>query len=74
MVFTDSHREAFDFASSQGFGDDELEAWRAFGPDADVPFTRALASGKAVWALTPRTWAPSRKPVRSAMQAGPPFR
>ena len=48
-----SHREAFDFVSSQGFGDDELEAWRAFGPDADVPFTRALASGQAVWALTP---------------------
>jgi len=53
VVFTGSDRQAFDFVSSQGFGDDELEAWRAFGPDADVPFTRALASGQAVWALTP---------------------
>jgi GAF domain-containing protein/anti-sigma regulatory factor (Ser/Thr protein kinase) len=53
VVFAGSHREAFDFVSSQGFGDDELEAWRAFGRDADVPFTRALASGQAVWALTP---------------------
>ncbi|HEU0248303.1 MAG TPA: SpoIIE family protein phosphatase [Gaiellaceae bacterium] len=53
VVFPGSQREAFDFVSSQGLGDDELEAWRAFGPDADVPFTRALASGQAVWALTP---------------------
>jgi GAF domain-containing protein/anti-sigma regulatory factor (Ser/Thr protein kinase) len=51
VVFTSSRREPFDFVSSQGFGDDELEAWRAFGPDADVPFTRALASGQPVWAL-----------------------
>ena len=53
VVFPGSQRDAFDFVSSRGFGDDELEAWRAFGPDADVPFTRAFASGQAVWALTP---------------------
>ncbi len=53
VVLRSSQRDAFDFASHQGFDDDELDAWRAFGPDADVPFARVLSNGEAVWALAP---------------------
>jgi serine phosphatase RsbU (regulator of sigma subunit)/anti-sigma regulatory factor (Ser/Thr protein kinase) len=44
---------AVEIATSSGYDDAELEAWRSFGPDADVPFARAMATGEAVWALTP---------------------
>lgn len=40
-----------DFVSSSGYDDVELEAWRAFGLDADVPASRAISSGEPVWAL-----------------------
>ena len=52
VVFTDSHREAFDFASSQGSA---TTSWRRGVPSGPMQTCRspALASGKAVWALTP---------------------
>ncbi|MGH3066278.1 MAG: SpoIIE family protein phosphatase [Gaiellaceae bacterium] len=53
VVLTSSRGGMFDLVTSRGLDDDELEVWRAFTPDANVPFTRALASGEAVWALTP---------------------
>ena len=41
-----------EFVSTRGYADDELDAWRAFTLDDDVPFSRAMASGEAVWALS----------------------
>ncbi len=41
-----------ELVASSGYDDDELEAWRALGLDADVPFARAMKSGEPVWALT----------------------
>ena len=38
--------------TSSGYDDEELEAWRGFGRDDDVPFARAMASGEPVWALS----------------------
>jgi anti-sigma regulatory factor (Ser/Thr protein kinase)/GAF domain-containing protein len=42
-----------ELVTSSGFGDDELEAWSGCDLDADVPFARAIASGEAIWALSP---------------------
>ena len=36
-----------DLVTATGFDDAELETWRALGPDDDVPFARAMASGEA---------------------------
>lgn len=41
-----------ELVASQGYDDDELEAWRGISASDDVPFARALASGEPVWALT----------------------
>jgi GAF domain-containing protein/anti-sigma regulatory factor (Ser/Thr protein kinase) len=38
--------------SSAGYSEDALAAWSTLGLDANVPFTRAIASGDPVWALT----------------------
>ena len=43
---------AVELVTSSGYADDELEAWRGFDLDSDVPFARAIASGKPVWALS----------------------
>jgi serine phosphatase RsbU (regulator of sigma subunit)/anti-sigma regulatory factor (Ser/Thr protein kinase) len=42
-----------DVVTSSGYSDTELDTWRAFALDADVPFSRAIATGEAIWALTP---------------------
>jgi serine phosphatase RsbU (regulator of sigma subunit)/anti-sigma regulatory factor (Ser/Thr protein kinase) len=52
VVLTGPHDATLDFAASRGLGDDELDAWRALGLDADVPFARAITIGEPVWALT----------------------
>jgi len=44
---------AIEMVSNRGYGDDEIEGWRACDVESDVPASRALASGEAVWALTP---------------------
>ncbi len=41
-----------EFVSTRGYADDELDAWRGFTLDDDVPFSRAMATGEAVWALS----------------------
>jgi serine phosphatase RsbU (regulator of sigma subunit)/anti-sigma regulatory factor (Ser/Thr protein kinase) len=43
---------AVDVVTSTGYTDSELERWRGFALDADVPFSRAISSGEAIWALT----------------------
>ncbi|HUG65078.1 MAG TPA: SpoIIE family protein phosphatase [Gaiellaceae bacterium] len=42
-----------DLVASSGYDDDELEAWRGFGLDDDLPFGRAIGTGEPVWALGP---------------------
>ena len=42
-----------EIVASSGYDDDELEAWRAFGLDDDLPFARAIGTGVPVWALEP---------------------
>jgi serine phosphatase RsbU (regulator of sigma subunit)/anti-sigma regulatory factor (Ser/Thr protein kinase) len=52
VVLTGSEgRRTVELVTSTGYEDDELEAWRALGLDADAPFARAIASGEPVWAL-----------------------
>jgi len=43
---------AVELATSSGYDDDELDAWRAVDLDSDVPFARAIATGEPVWALS----------------------
>ena len=43
---------AVDLVTSSGYGEEELDAWRALDLDSKVPFARAVASGRAVWALS----------------------
>jgi serine phosphatase RsbU (regulator of sigma subunit)/anti-sigma regulatory factor (Ser/Thr protein kinase) len=52
VVLSRSEGTTVEIVTSSGYDDDELEAWRGFGPDDDVPFARALASGEPVWAFT----------------------
>jgi len=42
-----------DIVVSSGYEEAELEAWRAFGLDDDLPFSRAIRAGEPVWALEP---------------------
>ncbi|HSF61161.1 MAG TPA: SpoIIE family protein phosphatase [Gaiellaceae bacterium] len=51
VVLTSPHEVTLEFAASRGFGDVELDSWRAFGLDTDVPFARAIVTGEPVWAL-----------------------
>ncbi len=41
-----------DFVSCSGYSEGELQHWRTFALDSNVPFARAIASGEPVWALT----------------------
>ena len=43
---------AVEIITSSGYDDDELETWRGFGPEDEVPFARAMASGEPIWALS----------------------
>ncbi|HSI97099.1 MAG TPA: GAF domain-containing protein, partial [Gaiellaceae bacterium] len=42
-----------ELVASSGYSDSALEIWRGFDLDADVPFTRAIATGEPIWASTP---------------------
>ncbi|HXF98503.1 MAG TPA: SpoIIE family protein phosphatase [Gaiellaceae bacterium] len=57
VVLAGSRGAAAEIVASSGLGEDELERWGSYGPEADVPFTRALGSGEPVWALTPQEMA-----------------
>jgi len=52
VVLAGSGGTSVQMISSMGYEEDALEAWSALGVDADVPYTRAIASGEPVWALT----------------------
>ncbi len=47
-----------ELVASSGYADDELEAWRTFDLDAQVPFAHAIASGRPIWALSSDEMAP----------------
>ncbi len=53
VVLTGAGGTSVQMVSSVGYSEDAIEAWSAIGLDSDVPFTRAIASGEPVWALTP---------------------
>jgi len=57
-----------EIVTSSGYDDDELERWRGFGREDDVPFARAMASGEPVWALSAEEMAgfPAVAETRSA--------
>ncbi len=44
---------AVELVASSGYSDAEVEIWRGLSLDSDVPFSRAISTGEAVWALTP---------------------
>ena len=52
VVLTGAGGTSVQMISSVGYSEDALAAWSMLGLDADVPFTRAIASGDPVWALT----------------------
>ncbi|HYI75678.1 MAG TPA: SpoIIE family protein phosphatase [Gaiellaceae bacterium] len=52
VVLTGDGGTSVQMVSCTGYEDEVLEAWKAFGLDADVPFTRVVATGEPVWALT----------------------
>ena len=52
VVLTGSGGSSVQMISCSGYSDEALDAWRALGLDADVPFARAIESGEPVWALT----------------------
>ena len=46
-----------EFVTSTGYDEEELAMWGGGALDHDVPFGRAIASGEAIWALTPEEMA-----------------
>ena len=52
VVLTRPEGVVVDFVTSHGYSDSQLELWRVFDLDADVPFARAISSGEPVWAST----------------------
>jgi len=59
-----------ELVASSGYSDVELENWRGRSLDSDVPFSRAIASGEAVWALTPDELAAFEEYVMDGGDAG----
>jgi serine phosphatase RsbU (regulator of sigma subunit)/anti-sigma regulatory factor (Ser/Thr protein kinase) len=57
VVLTRPEGVTVELVTSSGYEDGELQAWAAHALDADVPFARAIASGEAIWALTPEEMA-----------------
>ena len=50
VVLTRPEGVVVDLVTSHGYSDSQLELWRGFDLDADVPFARAISSGEPVWA------------------------
>ncbi len=57
VVLTRPEGVLVDVMATSGFEPEEIDAWAAHAVDADVPFARAIASGEAIWALTPEEMA-----------------
>ncbi len=53
VVLSRPGERAIELSASSGHSAAELEAWGGFSLDSDVPYSRAIATGEAVWALTP---------------------
>jgi serine phosphatase RsbU (regulator of sigma subunit)/anti-sigma regulatory factor (Ser/Thr protein kinase) len=51
VVLSGPRGSTVDFVANSGYDEDELELWRGFGLDDDVPASRAISSGEPVWAL-----------------------
>jgi serine phosphatase RsbU (regulator of sigma subunit)/anti-sigma regulatory factor (Ser/Thr protein kinase) len=52
VVLSRSGSTVVEMISTDGLTEPELELWRGFDLDADVPFARAFATGEPIWALT----------------------
>jgi serine phosphatase RsbU (regulator of sigma subunit)/anti-sigma regulatory factor (Ser/Thr protein kinase) len=50
VVLTRPDGVVVDLVTSHGYTDTQLELWRSFDLEADVPFAQAIASGRPVWA------------------------
>jgi serine phosphatase RsbU (regulator of sigma subunit)/anti-sigma regulatory factor (Ser/Thr protein kinase) len=59
-----------ELVASKGYSDADLEVWRGHSLDSDVPYSRAIASGEAVWALTPDELASFKEYVIDGGDAG----
>jgi serine phosphatase RsbU (regulator of sigma subunit)/anti-sigma regulatory factor (Ser/Thr protein kinase) len=53
IVLTRPEGVTIDIVTSSGYAADELAVWGAYALDTEVPFARAIATGEAIWALTP---------------------
>jgi serine phosphatase RsbU (regulator of sigma subunit)/anti-sigma regulatory factor (Ser/Thr protein kinase) len=53
VVLSRPDDRAVELVANSGHSDEELAAWRGFSLDSDVPYSRAIATGEPVWALTP---------------------
>ena len=69
VVLKSPDGNAIELVTATGYDDDELAAWQAVGLDDDIPFARAMASGDAIWALSPAEMA-AFTAVREARSAG----
>jgi serine phosphatase RsbU (regulator of sigma subunit)/anti-sigma regulatory factor (Ser/Thr protein kinase) len=57
IVLTRTEGVTIDIVTNSGFEAKELAAWGGYALDAEVPFARAIATGEAIWALTPEEMA-----------------
>ena len=53
VVLSTPDDRAIELIADSGYSEEELTAWRGFSLDSDVPYSRAIATGEPVWALTP---------------------
>jgi serine phosphatase RsbU (regulator of sigma subunit)/anti-sigma regulatory factor (Ser/Thr protein kinase) len=53
VVLSRPDDRAVELVADSGHSNEELTDWRGFSLDSDVPYSRAIATGKPVWALTP---------------------
>jgi serine phosphatase RsbU (regulator of sigma subunit)/anti-sigma regulatory factor (Ser/Thr protein kinase) len=53
VVLSRPDDRAVELVADTGHSDEELSTWRGFSLDSDVPYSRAIATGEPVWALTP---------------------
>ena len=53
VVLSRPDERAVELVANSGYSDEELTTWRGYSLDSDVPYSRAIATGEPVWALTP---------------------
>jgi serine phosphatase RsbU (regulator of sigma subunit)/anti-sigma regulatory factor (Ser/Thr protein kinase) len=53
VVLSRPDDRAVELVANSGHSDEELTTWRGFSLDSDVPYSRAIATGEPVWAMTP---------------------